>query len=343
MTRKPKVIDGTIKIIKESIVNIRADAIVNAANNQLAQGGGVCGVIFYAAGSEKLRKACNAIAHCDVGDAVITPAFNHKNSKFIIHAVGPVWKGGENGEAKLLYNAYMSSLKLAKKNGCKSIAFPLISSGIFGYPIHGAWEQALNACVDFLKENLMDDFTIVFAALKDSIVEDGRLALDKILNDRWFVMASEPGKKPFEELDRSMQSFMKETLLLLKAIYKDDELREFALKYKYAVHKDSVHAPVLNLLGDYFEEKNIFDILFWDGSVDRLLGEKSKNLPKDYKQVQAVAESLSKIQILALFSCMMRHVSYCARAYEEYIFYPWLIGEGVLIPLFEAYLKEKTA
>lgn len=342
MTKKLKVIDGTIKIIKESIVNIRVDAIVNAANAQLTPGGGVCGVIFSAAGSEKLRQACNAIAHCDVGDAVITSAFNHQNSKFIIHAVGPVWKGGGDGEAKSLYNTYMSSLKLAKQNGCKSIAFPLISSGMFGYPIRGAWEQALNACVDFLKENLMGDFTIIFSTLKDSIVEDGRLVLDKILNDRWFVMASESGKQPFEELDRSMRSFMKETLLLLKAIYQDDELREFALKYEYDVHKDSVHAPVLNLVGRYFAEKNIYDILFWDGSVDRLLGEKSIDLPKDYKQVQAAVRSLSKIQILALFSCMMRHVSYYARAYEEYIFYPWLIGEGVLIPLFEAYLKEKT-
>lgn len=221
MTKIISVINGTINMMKESIVDIRVDAIVNAANNHLAQGGGVCGAIFQAAGSKKLKQACDKVGYCKVGDAVITPAFDHKNSKFIIHTVGPVWNGGKNGEAKMLYNSYMSSLNLAKKNGCKSIAFPLISSGSYGYPIRDAWEQALNASVDFLKENNREYFTIVFAILKDTTMDVGRLVLDQILNDKWVVMASESEKQPFEELDRKMQSFMKEILLLLKAMGMD--------------------------------------------------------------------------------------------------------------------------
>lgn len=340
MTKIISVINGTINMMKESIVDIRVDAIVNAANNHLAQGGGVCGAIFQAAGSKKLKQACDKVGYCKVGDAVITPAFDHKNSKFIIHTVGPVWNGGKNGEAKMLYNSYMSSLNLAKKNGCKSIAFPLISSGSYGYPIRDAWEQALNASVDFLKENNREYFTIVFAILKDTTMDVGRLVLDQILNDKWVVMASESEKQPFEELDRKMQSFMKEILLLLKAIYEDAELREFAVKYDEEDYKSSVHAPVLFLVGDYFEKNKIFDILNWDGDINCLLGERFKYLPEDYDQTQVMVESLSKFQILALFACMMGHVSYYARAYEEYIFYPWLIGKGMLIPLFEAYLRK---
>ncbi len=161
-----------IIIKKISITDVDTDAVVNAANEGLWEGGGVCGVIFREAGSADLTKACQAIGHCDTGSAVITPGFKLK-AKYIIHAVGPVWRGGENGEPKLLYGAYMSSLKLAKENGCRSISFPLISAGIFGYPLDGAWKRALQACNDFLNENPQYDIKIVFAVLDDRIIEIG--------------------------------------------------------------------------------------------------------------------------------------------------------------------------
>ncbi|MBR4392407.1 MAG: macro domain-containing protein, partial [Oscillospiraceae bacterium] len=122
----------TIEIRKVSITFLDTDAIVNAANEGLFAGGGVCGAIFKAAGYEQLQKACDRIGHCDTGSAVITPGYNLK-SKFIIHAVGPRWKDGRHKEPEQLYGAYYQSLELAAANHCGSIGFPLISAGIFSY------------------------------------------------------------------------------------------------------------------------------------------------------------------------------------------------------------------
>ena len=127
---------STISIRKTSITSIAADVIVNAANEGLWAGGGVCGAIFSAAGHDKLKAACNAIGHCDIGSAVITPGFNLP-AKYIIHAVGPVWRGGNNGEPELLYGAYKRSLALAVENwviwisavcqGCWTLAWLMAS------------------------------------------------------------------------------------------------------------------------------------------------------------------------------------------------------------------------
>ena len=120
-----------IRILKKGITQMEVDAIVNAANEGLWEGGGVCGAIFREAGSKELTAACQAIGGCKTGSAVITPAFKLP-AKYIIHAVGPRWNGGDNGEPEQLYGAYAASLKLAKENDCHSIAFPVISAGIFG-------------------------------------------------------------------------------------------------------------------------------------------------------------------------------------------------------------------
>ena len=133
---------STVSIQKIGITEIFVDAIVNAANDGLQAGGGVCGAIFKAAGYTKLQNACNAIGHCPTGSAVITDGFQSK-AKYIIHAVGPRYKDGKHGEDKLLRGAYQKSLQLAVQNGCHSIAFPLISAGIFGYPVENAWWEAL--------------------------------------------------------------------------------------------------------------------------------------------------------------------------------------------------------
>ena len=166
----------TIAIRRVSITDLETDAIVNAANEGLWKGGGVCGAIFKAAGEAKLEAACNAIGHCDTGSAVITPGFNLK-AKFVIHAVGPRWSGGKNNEPELLYRAYYKSLELAAQNKCRSIGFPLISAGIFGYPTELAWDEAFKACRDFLKQNSALSLDIVFAVLSDEIIQIGRKAL----------------------------------------------------------------------------------------------------------------------------------------------------------------------
>ncbi len=164
---------STIEIRKTSITDLDTDAVVNAANDGLWAGSGVCGAIFSAAGYSKLREACQRIGHCDTGSAVITPGFDLK-AKYIIHAVGPVYKDGRHGEPELLYSAYYRSLELALESGCGSIGFPLLSAGVFGYPLRGAWSQALSACRDFLDKHSDASLQIVFAVLQDSILKLGR-------------------------------------------------------------------------------------------------------------------------------------------------------------------------
>lgn len=156
---------------------------MNAANNRLLAGGGVCGAIFKKAGSDELAKACIEIGGCETGNAVITPGFNLP-ARYIIHAVGPVWSGGHDNEAQLLYDTYMHSLILAMENDCQSIAFPVISSGIYGYPKDQAWEVAVRACRDFLADNQDYPIRITFAVLSHSSKEMGEKTIKNICRNQ---------------------------------------------------------------------------------------------------------------------------------------------------------------
>ena len=137
-----------INILQKGITEMEVDAIVNAANEGLQAGSGVCGAIFSAAGHDALQDACDEIGHCETGDAVVTPGFDLP-AKYVIHAVGPRWHGGTEGEAELLASCYVCSLECAHELGCHSIAFPLISSDIFGYPKEEAWDIALRTCAEW--------------------------------------------------------------------------------------------------------------------------------------------------------------------------------------------------
>ncbi len=131
------------------ITTLDVDAIVNAANSSLAPGGGVCGAIHRAAGPG-LARACAAVAPCPTGDARITPGFALP-ARFVIHAVGPIWRGGSDGGAALLASAYRRSLELAREHSLESIAFPAISTGIFGYPLSDATRVAVSTVNAFAK------------------------------------------------------------------------------------------------------------------------------------------------------------------------------------------------
>lgn len=124
------------------ITTLDADAIVNAANHSLAPGGGVCGAIHRAAGPE-LARACAAVGPCPTGEARLTPGFR-LSARFVIHAVGPVWHGGGAGEAELLASAYRSAMRLAAEHGLRDVAFPAISTGIYGYPLELATPIAVS-------------------------------------------------------------------------------------------------------------------------------------------------------------------------------------------------------
>ena len=170
---------SSISIQKINITKLNADAVVNAANEGLWQGGGVCGAIFSAAGPEELTKACRAIGGCKTGEAVITPGFA-LSAGHIIHAVGPVWRGGADNEPQLLYGAYKNSLLVAMDHGCHSIGFPLISAGIFGYPIAQAWSMAVQACRDFIADTPDYEMDIIFAVLDDGILKLGQKTLEEL-------------------------------------------------------------------------------------------------------------------------------------------------------------------
>lgn len=168
---------GNISVVRSDITLLETDAIVNAANNHLSAGGGVCGAIFSAAGYSELKAACDEIGFCNTGSAVVTPAFS-LNAKYIVHAVGPIWRGGDQDEDKLLYSAYYSSLTAAAEKGCRSIAFPLVSAGIYGYPSEEAWRIALTACRDFTENTDMD---VRFAVLSDEQFSMGNSLLSELL------------------------------------------------------------------------------------------------------------------------------------------------------------------
>lgn len=162
----------SFQIISKDITKLDVDAIVNAANTSLQMGGGVCGAIFRAAGADQLRKACDMIGPIKTGQAVMTDGYNLK-AKHIIHTAGPVFDSQHPEKSKeLLGNSYKNSLNLARKHNFKSIAFPLISAGIYGYPKKEAFDIAKNTINKFLIDNDTDVYlTIIDKDLLDSVAK----------------------------------------------------------------------------------------------------------------------------------------------------------------------------
>ena len=168
-----------IDIQLTGITDLDTDCIVNAANSRLAMGSGVCGVIFRAAGPAVMQAACDRIGHCPTGGAVITDGFALR-AKYVVHAVGPIWQGGGNNEPQNLYSCYQESLNRAREKSCRSIGFPLISAGIFGYPKDKAWKQALQSCSDWISANPDYDIDIVFAVLDQGIYDLGMKTMKEL-------------------------------------------------------------------------------------------------------------------------------------------------------------------
>lgn len=207
-------------IIRNDITTISCDAIVNAANSQLLAGGGVCGAIFKAAGINELSQACQKIGFCDIGHAVITKGFNLK-AKYIIHTVGPIYCENPSVEEEQLYSCYKNSLLLAKKKRLSSIAFPLISSGIYGYPKAEALKIATRAIKDFLEKSEMQVYLVVYDKDSFAISEKMFSAVESYIDERMV----KPQARRFEDGAFSQSVYIKSTFLNDECDF-DDEIDE---------------------------------------------------------------------------------------------------------------------
>ena len=196
-------------MIRNDITKVAADAIVNPANRNLLQGSGTSRAIYQAAGEQELTAACEAIGHCDLGKAVCTPAFGLP-AKYIFHAVCPAWHGGFFGEAEQLAGAYHSALELAAEYHCESVAFPLLSSGNYGYPK----EQAFRIAVDTITQYVMEHDLTVYLVLYDrhSLAVSRKLfaSVEEYIDDHYVAQNDESygsgrRRREYEERQRLME------------------------------------------------------------------------------------------------------------------------------------------
>jgi O-acetyl-ADP-ribose deacetylase (regulator of RNase III) len=238
-----------LQIIENDICLMETDAIVNAANEYLRIGGGVCGSIFYNAGTYKLQAACDEYGHCDIGNSVITDSFNLK-SKYIIHSVGPIYKDGRHDERELLESSYLSALELAKEHSCKSISFPLISTGNYAYPKDQALKVAIDSIAKFLKANEMDVY-LVFLNMKDvQLFNIVLIKIQKYIDENLSKVDIVVPKETEEQLD-SEESFIE----ILNRIRSQKNITDKQLSVNSNVNNDFLLKILSNK--DYIPIKNI--------------------------------------------------------------------------------------
>lgn len=252
-----------LELIRNDITKMKVDAIVNAANTALQRGGGVCGAIFSAAGAAELQAACNKIGGCKVGEAVITPGFNLP-AKYIIHTVGPIWQGGHANEAQLLHNCYINSLNLALENKCDSIAFPLISSGIYGYPKDQALHIAVSAISEFLLSNEANVYLVLFDKKAITLSEKLFTAIEKYIDDNY--------------VEERLQRYRRRGLELF-------EIRELTTSEQIVYSRARSLEDVLDQLDESFSEMLL-----------RLIDEKGLTDVDTYKRANIDRKLFSKIR-----------------------------------------------
>lgn len=266
-----------LKFVRNDITKMNVDAIVNAANAGLQMGGGVCGAIFEAAGPRELQADCNRIGSCAVGDAVITQGYRLP-AKFVIHAVGPIWQGGGNKEEELLRSCYTRSLTLAAQHNLNSIAFPLISSGIYGYPKDEALRVAITAISEFLMKHELEVYLVLFDkkafVLSQKLVE----SIDQYIDDHYVDEHSiKESSRSMRDVDISSMSYMNRPSASIS--------KELSLEERLERLDESFSGMLLRLI----DEKGMTDVeAYKKANIDRRLFSKIRSQP-EYSPSKATA------------------------------------------------------
>lgn len=272
------------QILHNDITNMNTDAIVNAANSKLLMGGGVCGAIFRAAGEEELQKECEQIKQCPVGHAVITKGYNLK-AKYIIHTVGPIYKDGNSNEAKFLRSAYETSLKLAKDYNLKSIAFPLISSGIYGYPKKEALNIAVSTIKEFLADNDMDIYLVVFDRKAVHLSEELYEGIEHYINDFY----EDENYRLRDTYSLEIEEIYHDDCNFQEPIYETKDFNKRSLERILDNIDESFSQMLLRLI----DEKGKTDVeVYKKANMDRKLFSKIRS-NKDYNPKKSTALSLA--------------------------------------------------
>ena len=269
-----------LEIVRNDITKMAVDAIVNAAKESLLGGGGVDGCIHRAAGPELLAE-CRTLGGCKTGDAKITKAYRLP-CKYVIHTVGPIWNGGQYGEKEKLVSCYRTSLALAKEHKCETVAFPLISSGIYGYPKDQALRVAVDTIGEFLMENDMTVYIVIFDRAAYQI--SGKLFADiaEYIDDHYVEEHTDSYRERLrmENMPRAC-----EDIVLSIAMGVDEMLPDEALELMLD-ELDAGFSETLLKLIDRTGKKD--SEIYKKANVDRKLFSKIRNNP-DYKPSKTTA------------------------------------------------------
>ena len=263
-------------IVRNDITKMSVDAIVNAANESLLGGGGVDGCIHRAAGPELLQE-CRTLGGCRTGEAKITGAYRLP-CKYVIHTVGPVWNGGKYGEREQLASCYRSSLALAKEHGCETVAFPLISSGIFGYPKDQALRVAVDTIGEFLLHNDMTVYIVIFSRTAYQISSKLFADIAEYIDDHYVDVHT----------DSQRERLRRMSVLESRTLSADAAAAPMAVGGfdSLLAHLDAGFSETLLKLIDRSGKKD--SEIYKKANVDRKLFSKIRNNP-DYKPSKATA------------------------------------------------------
>ena len=269
-------------IVRSDIARMSVDAIVNAAKESLLGGGGVDGCIHRAAGPELLEE-CQTLGGCKTGEAKITAAYRLP-CRYVIHTVGPVWRGGSFGEHEQLVSCYRSSLALAKEYGCETVAFPLISSGAYGYPKEQALRTAADTIGEFLRENDMTVYLVIFDRKAYQISSSLFADITEYIDDHY---ADTHSDSPWERLRRETGA-----VPLASSVHKDED-DELTVSYASSVPDNKCALPYMSAALD--DLLTHLDAGFSETLLD-LIDRSGKKDSEIYKRANVDRKLFSKIR-----------------------------------------------